>query len=91
MFSFIFIFFITIAFSSSLANKPIELMIDPKSPDIDLVKVFQSKYMSMENGDFGYGSFGPKTTRVWQDICNDNKTYETLYENSLKLKNDQNK
>ena len=88
MFSFIIILFITIAFSSSLANKPIELMIDPKSPDIDLVKIFQSKYMSMEDGDVGYGSFGPKTTKFWQDICNDNKTYETLYENSLKLKND---
>ena len=88
MFSFIIILFITIAFSSSLANKPIELMIDPKSPDIDLVKIFQSKYMSMEDGDVGYGSFGPKTTKFWKDICNDNKTYETLYENSLKLKND---
>tara|TARA_Y100001958_G_C21122733_1_gene466327 strand:- start:301 stop:921 length:621 start_codon:yes stop_codon:yes gene_type:complete len=88
MFSFIFILFITIAFSNSLANKPIELMIDPKSPDIDLVKVFQSKYMSMEDGDVGYGSFGPKTTKFWQDICNDYKTYETLYEKSLKLKND---
>ena len=88
MFSFIIILFITIAFSSSLANKPIELMIDPKSPDIDLVKIFQSKYMSMEDGDVGYGSFGPKTTKFWKDICNDIKTYETLYENSLKLKND---
>ena len=88
MFSFIIMLFIAIAFSISLANKPIELMIDPKSPDIDLVKIFQSKYMSMENGDVGYGSFGPKTTKFWQDICNDNKTYETLYENSLKLKND---
>ena len=87
MFSFI-ILFITIVFSSSLSNKPIELMIDPKSPDTDLVKIFQSKYMSMENGDVGYGSFGPKTTKSWQDICNDNKTYEILYENSLKLKND---
>jgi len=88
MFSFIIMLFITIAFSISLANKPIELMIDPKSPDIDLVKIFQSKYMSMENGDVGYGSFGPKTTKFWQDICNDNKTYEALYEKSLKLKND---
>ena len=88
MFSFIIMLFITIAFSISLANKPIELMIDPKSPDIDLVKIFQSKYMSMENGDVGYGSFGPKTTKSWPDVCNDNKTYEILYENSLKLKND---
>ncbi|OUW20682.1 MAG: hypothetical protein CBD21_03655 [bacterium TMED161] len=84
----IFILSTTIAFSSSLANKPIELMIDPKSPDEDLVKIFQSKYMSMQNGDAGYGSFGPKTTKFWQDICNDDKTYEILYDNSLELKND---
>ncbi len=88
MHSFIFILFTTIVFSSSLSNKPIELMIDPNSPDKDLVKTFQSKYMFMQNGDAGYGSFGPKTTKFWQDICNDDKTYEIIYENSLNLKND---
>ena len=31
-------------------------MIDPNSPDTDLVKIFQSKYMFMKNGDAGYGS-----------------------------------
>ena len=31
---------------------------------------------------------GPKTTKVWRDICNDDNTYAILYENSLKLKND---
>ena len=84
----IFILFTTIAFSISFANKPIELMIDPKSPDQDLVKIFQSKYMSMQDGDAGYGSFGPKTTKFWKDICNDDKTYEILYDTSLELKND---
>ena len=63
-------------------------MIDPESPDVDLVKMFQSKYMSMQNGDEGYGSFGPKTTKFWQDICNDKKMYEIIYESSLNLKND---
>ena len=84
----LYILFITVGFSISLENKPIELMIDPKSPDKDLVKMFQSKYMSMQNGDVGYGSFGPKTTKFWQDICNDEKMYEIIYENSLNLKED---
>ena len=84
----VYILFITVGFSISLENKPIELMIDPKSPDKDLVKMFQSKYMSMQNGDVGYGSFGPKTTKFWQDICNDEKMYEIIYENSLNLKDD---
>ena len=39
----LYILFITLAFSISLEDKPIELMIDPKSPDVDLVKMFQSK------------------------------------------------
>ena len=89
MIHFIFyILFISHGFSISLEYKPIELMIDPESPDVDLVKMFQSKYMSMQNGDEGYGSFGPKTTKFWQDICNDEKTYEIIYESSLNLKND---
>ena len=85
---FIFLLFLSIGFSNISTNKPVELMIDPNSPDTDLVKIFQSKYMFMKNGDAGYGSFGPKTTKVWQDICNDDNTYAILYENSLKLKND---
>ncbi len=84
----LYILFITVSFSISLENKPIVLMIDPKSPDKDLVKMFQSKYMSMQNGDVGYGSFGPKTTKFWQDICNDEKTYKIIYESSLNLKKD---
>ena len=84
----LYILFITVGFSISLENKPIELMIDPKTQDKDLDKMYQSKYMSNQNGDVGYGTLGPKTTKFWQDICNDEKMYEIIYENSLNLKED---
>ena len=80
------ILFITIGLSSNSTIKPVELMIDPSSPDTYLVKIFQSKYMSMKDGDSGFGSFGPKTTKVWKEVCKNDKTYEILYENSSNLK-----
>ena len=88
MYIFIYILSFSIGFSNISSYKPVELMIDPNSPDTDLVKIFQSKYMSMKDGDSGYGSFGPKTTKVWQEICNNVNTYDILYEYSLNLKND---
>ena len=88
MYIFIYILSFSIGFSNISSYEPVELMIDPNSPDTDLVKIFQSKYMSMKDGDSGYGSFGPKTTKVWQEICNNVNTYDILYEYSLNLKND---
>jgi len=50
--------------------KPIDLAkeIDPANPDVSSVKKFQEEVMGMKDGDKGYGSFGPKTTKKWQEV-----------------------
>ena len=53
--------------------------IDPNNPNSDLVKEFQRTVMGMEEGDIGFGDFGPKTTSAWRRVITmeDNKTVET--------------
>jgi len=53
-------------------------LINPNKPNKNIVKKFQRKTMNMKSGDFGYGVFGPKTTKKWKEynnqINNDSKT-----------------
>ena len=51
-------------------SEPIDLAkkIDPANPDVSSVKKFQEEVMGMKDGDKGYGSFGPKTTKKWQEV-----------------------
>tara|TARA_R110002012_G_scaffold7562_5_gene35271 strand:- start:7169 stop:8353 length:1185 start_codon:yes stop_codon:yes gene_type:complete len=42
--------------------------IDPSNADVDSVKEFQRRVMGMKEGDAGFGVFGPKTTKAWQNV-----------------------
>jgi peptidylprolyl isomerase len=48
--------------------KDIAKLIDPDNPEEHLVKDFQRLAMGMEEGDPGFGMFGPKTTSEWRKI-----------------------
>ena len=67
-------------------NNAIALLIDPSNPDRNKVKLFQEKYMEMNESDIGYGSFGPKTTAKWKEIIYNDQTYKNLYEEAEILK-----
>ena len=76
---FILIFILLMGSLSQLnGNSAIALLIDPSSPDSNKVKLFQRKYMKMNEGDSGYGSFGPKTTEKWKELVYNDKIYEDL-------------
>ena len=45
-------------------------LINPNKPNKNIVKKFQRKTMNMKSGDFGYGVFGPKTTKKWKEYNN---------------------
>ena len=45
-------------------------LINPNKPNKNIVKKFQRKTMNMKSGDFGYGVFGPKTTKKWKKYNN---------------------
>ena len=44
--------------------------INPKNPNINLVKRFQKLTMDLSENDRGYGVFGPKTTAMWKKYNN---------------------
>ena len=86
------IFLAFISFALSVQNKylPVELVIDPASPEVLLVQKFQEKYMGMNSMDLGYGSFGPKTTKKWKTIISNPDTYGDLFDLAVSLKEESN-
>ena len=73
------LFFSFIMAGSTDEAYSLAIQIDPNSPNSELVKKFQKIEMGMEEGDPGFGTFGPKTTSVWRSVIamKDNNQIET--------------